>query len=50
MKICVNRNGIYNRSYQRKDLSTSRASTQLSRLEYTARNILAAQNAPSAHT
>ena len=31
-----NLNGIYNRSYQLKDLSTSRASTQISRLEYTA--------------
>ena len=31
-----NLNGIYNRSYQLKDLSTNRASTQISRLEYTA--------------
>ena len=36
MGILLTVNGIYNRSYQLKDLSTSRASTQISRLEYTA--------------
>ena len=36
MGILLTVNGIYNRSYQLKDLSTNRASTQISRLEYTA--------------
>ena len=36
MGILLTVNRIYNRSYQLKDLSTSRASTQISRLEYTA--------------
>ena len=50
MGILLTVNGIYNRSYQFKDLSTNRASTQISRLECAARNILAAKNAISAHT